>query len=310
MKRFTNTDQSRKMGRIKWFTWIPILLLVAACQPAEEEVMDTYPNADLLVEAEWLLENLGSENLVVVDMREERIDDFIPGAVDIGGGEALVDGDHDIESFLLGPDQFAALMSEAGINNRTDVVIYDDGNGLWAARLFFALELYGHDNVRILNGGLAAWERAGGALAEAAAEPVPAVYTIEAQREIACDLNDILAAIEDENTMIVDTRSYEEYSGEDVRTERGGHIPGAVHLEWVNFVQDEEVPYFRPVEEIRSLLADHGIDREKRILTHCQSNVRGSHVYFILRLMGYDDIQAYEGSWYEYGNLEDVPIEM
>ena len=128
-------------------------------------------------------------------------------------------------------------------------------------------------------------------------------YTANVQEDRVCDVTAVLAAVEDPNTIIFDVRSAEEFEGTDVRAAKGGHIPGAVHLEWKEVLQDGEIPYFRSYEEIRDIYASLGITPDKNVIPHCHTNVRGSHAYFALRLMGYDSVRPYEGSWAEFGNL-------
>lgn len=268
----------------------------------------SYPT-DLLIDAASASELLYNDDVVFVDMRSEGfIDGHIPGAVWFGGAPALVDTTHAIEHFLVSSSEFQSLMRMVGINRGSRVIIYDDGNSLASARLFFALELNKHEQIQILNGGFAAWEEGGFSVGHSSEVPVHGNFTSIYDDTRSCDVRFILEALDNENIVILDARSPEEYSGETVRAERGGHIPNAVNLEWRNFVEAEGVPYFRSVEEITEMLAAIGITPEKQVITHCQTNVRGSHAYFTLRLMGYDSVRAYEGSWSEWGNRADTPI--
>jgi len=139
--------------------------------------------------------------------------------------------------------------------------------------------------------------------AEQPGTPMSGTYTANVQEDRVCDVTAVLAAVEDPNTIIFDVRSAEEFEGTDVRAAKGGHIPGAVHLEWKEVLQDGEIPYFRSYEEIRDIYASLGITPDKNVIPHCHTNVRGSHAYFALRLMGYDSVRPYEGSWAEFGNL-------
>lgn len=283
-------------------------IALVACQPDEEQDPDSYPNAHLLVEADWLADNLNMEDLVVVDMREEREGDFIAGAIDAGGVSALVDPDHEVDFFLIGPDEFGELMSLNGIDNDSRVVIYDDIGNLRSARLFLALEYYGHENVHILNGGLDAWKAGDYPLADAPAEPLPASFVVNINEGALCDMETVLAAIEDENTIILDARPAEQYRGETVIASTGGHMPGAVNIFWQEMIEDGDIPYFKSANEIREIHEANGITPDKRVITHCHSNMQASNAYFVLRLMGYQDITSYEGSWSEYGNTEGVPV--
>lgn len=295
--------------------YIPLVLLLAVvgCQQSEPEVdadSDGYANPQLLTSAEWLNEHLDDENLIVVDMRENPAGEFIPGAVYFGGAPELIDPDHPVASYLKGAEDFAKLMSENGITRDQTIVIYDEGKSLRSARLFLALEYYGHTDVRILNGGFEAWKAIDGEIVSASAEPAPAAFEVVMNETALCDIQTVLDAIDDENIIIVDARPSDQFTGETIRAERGGHIPGAVNLYWEEMINDEGVPTFKTAGEIRRIYEGYGITPDKRIITHCHSNMQASNAYFVLRLMGYTDITSYEGSWSEYGNKPDVPIEM
>lgn len=291
-------------------TLLLFIFIAISCQSENEQQIDGYANPELLAEAEWLMENMNDESVKVVDMRQDPEGEFIPGAIYFGGVPALIDPDHPVESFLKGADDFANVMSENGLSQEDQVIIYDEGKSLRSARLFLALEYYGHDNVLILNGGLEAWKAAGGDLAGEPADPETTEFTVTMNEAAICDMQTVLNAIDDENTVIVDARPSDQYSGETVRAERGGHIPGAVNLYWEEMINDDGLPTFKPAEEIRAIYEAYGITPDKRIITHCHSNMQASNAYFVLRLMGYTDISSYEGSWSEYGNTQDVPVEM
>lgn len=281
------------------------MVLYSACENLENQP-EGYTNPHLLAEASWLAENLDDENLRIVDMREEPGEEFIPGAVYFGGVPELIDTTHAVENYLKEADDFAELMSENGITQDHQVVIYDEGKSLRSARLFLSLEYYGHTDVRILNGGFEAWKAAEEPVASEPFDPEPATFTVTMNEIALCDLQTVLNAMGDEK----DARPAGQFSGETVLAKRGGHIPGAVNLYWEEMIRDEGVPVFKSGEEIREIHADHGITPDKQVITHCHSNMQASNAYFVLRLMGYTDITSYEGSWSEYGNNPDTPVEM
>lgn len=288
---------------------IPILFVISACETIENHP-GGYANPQLLAEASWLEERLQDEHLRIVDMRDDPGDEFIPRSIYFGGAQALIDTAHAIENYLKDAEDFGRLMSESGITQENQVVIYDDGNSLRSSRLFLALEYYGHNDVKILNGGFEAWKAENGTVVSDPAEPEPASFTVTMNEMALCDLQTVLNAVGDENTVIVDARPADQYLGETVRAERGGHIPGAVNLYWEEMINSDGIPTFKAGEEIREIHEEHGITPDKRIITHCHSNMQASNAYFVLRLMGYTDITSYEGSWSEYGNEPDVPVEM
>lgn len=269
-----------------------------------------YANADLLVDTEWVVEHLDDEDVQFVDMRSEGFEGgHIPGATNITG-QKIVDPDGEFDGILLQSDDFATKMQEIGVNQDETIVVYDDGSSLGAARLFYALEYYGHKNVKIYNGGFTAWLQSGNEVSTEEPNVATGDFVATANEDKVCDLETVQAINEDEGVVILDTRSEGEFTGEDVRAERGGHIPNAVHIEWSQAITEQDgVPTFKSAEELAALYEGKGVTKDKTIVPYCQTNVRGAHTYFTLRLLGYDSIKPYEGSWAEYGNVETTTIE-
>lgn len=290
---------------------IPILLsaLLIACSAEEEGPLTEYPNSQLLLSAEELHQMLSDEEIFLIDTRGSVSDSLIPGATYFSSVSELIDPDYPVDHYLIGPDLFQEKMRNLGVNSDSKLVIYDDGNHLAAARLFYALDYYGFSNARLLNGGMAAWIEAGLPISDQYAVHEEGSFQFDIQESLMCDFDYIMEASNDPNKIIFDTRSTGEYTGEVVRSERGGHVPNAVHLEWSEVLEPEGVPTFLPAEEIRVLFEELGITPDKEVIPYCQSNVRGSHAYFTLRLMGYDTVRPYEGSWSEYGNRSDAVIQ-
>ncbi|WNF38630.1 sulfurtransferase [Bacillaceae bacterium IKA-2] len=273
------------------------------------EVNSDYPNADLLVDVDWVEENLTNQDVRFVDLRAEGFEGgHIPGAVHVTWQD-LNDPDASVGGVLANEDLFEALMGELGINNDTLVIAYDDGNSMAAARLFYALEYYGHEQVKILNGGFTAWLTSGKDITTEAKEVEMASFTAEVNENLAVDMDFVIANLENDNCVILDARSPDEHSGEDIRAERGGHIPSSVNVDWTEANQViDGVPSFKSKEDLEELFGAAGVDREKMIIPYCQTNVRGAHSYFVLRLLGFEDVRPYEGSWSEWGNEESAPI--
>ncbi|PKD42614.1 sulfurtransferase [Rhodohalobacter barkolensis] len=293
--------------------YLSILILTAlfsACSSANEqsETLTQYPNAQLLVEATELHSLLEEENIFLIDAREETGDSLIPGAIHFSAIEKLTDPDHPVQSYLIGPETFERMMQEIGLNNDDRVVIYDQGNSLASARLFYALDYYGFSNASVLNGGIQGWTAAY-PVDDRPAELSPGNFSVDVQESKFCDLSYVMEASNDPDKIIFDARSEDEYTGADERAEQSGHIPNAVHLEWSNVLTEEGIPYFKTAQDIQDIYDSHGITRDKEIIPHCHTNVRGSHAYFTLRLMGYDSVRAYEGSWSEYGNSQNAVVE-
>ena len=268
-----------------------------------------YPNEDLLVIVDELNYLLLDETTFLIDTRTDTTGGFIPDAVHFPAREELADPDHPVSNYLIGPELFQQKMRNLGLNNEDKVVIMDGGNSLLAARLFYALEYYGFTNASILDGGLEAWRDEDYPTSGEPNTSEPGNFTVNVQPSRFCDYETVVAASSDPNKIVLDVRSEEEYTGEVQRSDKGGHIPNAVHLEWSDVIYEEGVPYFKPAAEIREIYAAAGLTPDKEIIPHCQSNVRGSHAYFTLRLMGYDSVRPYEGSWAEYGNRAESVVE-
>lgn len=288
-----------------------LMLFFAACSsPAEEEpVFETYSNAHLLVDVDELNVMLLDENTFLIDTRPDSAGEFIPDAVHFAAVPELADPDHPVSNFLIGPEAFQEKLRALGLNQDDNVVIMDEANNLAAARLFYALEYYGFTNASLLDGGLAAWVEEGYPTVEEPNQTEPGNFTVEVQPARFCDYETVVAASSDPDKIVFDVRSEGEYTGEVERAEKSGHIPNAVHLEWSDVLEPEGTPYFKPADEIQELYTSVGLTPEKEIIPHCQTNVRGSHAYFTLRLMGYDSVRPYEGSWAEYGNREESMVE-
>ncbi|GEL08684.1 sulfurtransferase [Salisediminibacterium halotolerans] len=276
----------------------------APAQPSD------YPNEDLLVDTDWVEEHIDDDDVQFVDMRDEGFEGgHIPGAVNTTWQD-LNDMDHGVDGMILDADEYAEKIEELGISDDTTVVAYDDGTGTGPARLFYGLEYYGHDDVRILNGGFQAWNAEGRDIDSGEADVETGEFEAEAREETTVDLDYTEESIDDENSVLLDVRSDKEFSGEDVRTDRGGHIPTAVNLPWTEALHDGEIEYLKAPDELEELYAAEGITAdEEEIIVYCQTNVRAVHTYFTLRLLGFDNIVAYEGSWSEWGNDPDVPID-
>ena len=278
-----------------------------------------YANPDILAETDWLASHLGDPNLVVVDCDELpayfRV--HIEGAVGIRVHHYLKEkGDSasgpGIGTHLMAPEQFAETMGRMGISNDSLVVTYDSMGGLYAARFWWALNYYGHTNVKVLNGGFQKWFR------EIRPTSVDSPHVERLKFEVRAINEDICATrqrveegIGRPDTVILDVRSTGEHTGDDKRAnQRGGHIPGAAHIEWLDLTvrPPERSGLLLPPEEIAAKLAAVGVTPGKQVITHCQAGIRAAHAYFVLKLMGYDRAANYDGSWAEWGNVADTPI--
>lgn len=265
--------------------------------------------AEMLVTTEWLVAHLDDPVVRLVDTRKGS-------GYEISHIRGAARYPASIAPFLKEngrvptADRFAALMSEIGVGDESLVIAYDDGNNLFAARLWWALNYYGHPQVRLLNGGWDLWIAEGRDVTSAPASPPPARFTPKIDESWIAEWEQVQAAIGNPACSLLDVRSDKEWTGADpMGTKRGGHIPSAIHLEWRETI-DQATKRFKPTSLIREMFARTGLSGEKEVVTYCQGGIRAAHAAFALRLAGYDRVRNYERSWSEWGNREDLPIEV
>jgi thiosulfate/3-mercaptopyruvate sulfurtransferase len=268
-----------------------------------------YTNPHLLWSIDELKSRLQDPRLVVLDLRspEAYSNGHIPGArsFDIFGISLIDTRPEPLRAYLW---LIEHLIQAKGINDDSTIIIYDDVSGMRSARLFWFLEFFGHDDVHMLNGGFAAWQAAGLPVThEAVVVPEPGNFKMKQRRELLATVDDVLSRLNAPSTVIIDTRSDDEYTGKWVRAARGGAIPGAVHLEWTNNLDPNG--FMKSADQLKQMYAAKGIVPEKEVIPHCHGGYRSAHTYLALRLIGYPKVKNYLGSWGEWGNRIDLPIE-
>jgi thiosulfate/3-mercaptopyruvate sulfurtransferase len=199
------------------------------------------------------------------------------------------------------------LLATRGVSADRPVVVYDSDSGIRAARAFWFLELFGHPNVRLLDGGVRAWTAAGLRLTSESNAPAETSWTGERRAEVLATWRDVANRLDRSDVAILDTRTDGEYCGTTVRAARGGAIPGAIHIEWTRNLGPDGA--FKPAAELTAMYAEAGITPDREVVSYCQGGYRAAHSYLALRLLGYPRLRSYLGSWREWGDREDLPIE-
>jgi thiosulfate/3-mercaptopyruvate sulfurtransferase len=270
----------------------------------------------VLVTTEWLADHLGDEGLVVAEVDENPDlyeEGHIPGAVKLHWRDDLQDP---VERDIVDKATFEQVLGERGIGNETVVVLYGDKNNWFAAYAYWYLKVYGHGDVRILDGGRQKWIDEGRELTTDVPSPSPQPYSASERDESIRAYRDQVREWLGGGVSLVDVRSPGEYAGELIAppgyeqegAQRAGHIPIAVSIPWASAVRDDGT--FKTAAELRELYAGKGVTEAQPVTAYCRIGERSAHTWFVLReLLGYEDVRNYDGSWTEWGNLVDVPIE-
>jgi len=274
--------------------------------------MKGYANPQLVLSPQELASLLeanpvGKPQLLDLRPPEAYAAGHIPSAIHIDlWGVSLIDTDPaPLKAFMW---MIEHVMAVHGVDASTPVVVYDEHSGVRAARAFWFLEHFGHPSVRLLDGGFNAWVASGLPVTRDASPPPKSEWTGGRDERTLATWKNVKNAIGSSDAVIVDTRTDAEHEGSLVRARRGGAVPGAVHIEWTrNLAESGE---FKPAPELKKMYTDAGVTPDREVITYCQGGYRAANSYLALRLLGYPRVRMYIGSWKEWGDREDLPIEL
>jgi thiosulfate/3-mercaptopyruvate sulfurtransferase len=272
--------------------------------------------SEVLVTADWAESNLDAPNTVFVEVDEDV------SAYDVGhiAGAVKLDWRQDLQDPVIrdfvDAEQFSKLLSDRGISNDDTVILYGGNNNWFAAYAYWYFKLYGHDNVKLLDGGRKKWELDGRPLSTDAVQRGTTSYTAkEPNNKIRAFRDEVIKAIGVKN--LVDVRSPDEFSGKILapahlpqeQSQRPGHIPGAINVPWSKAANEDGT--FKSDDALKTLYAEAGLDDSKETIAYCRIGERSSHTWFVLHeLLGHGNVKNYDGSWTEYGSLVGAPIEL
>ena len=272
--------------------------------------------SDVLVSTDWAQSNLDTESVVFVEVDEDTSaydTGHIPGAIKLDWKTDLQDP---IKRDFVDAQQFSKLLSERGIANDDTVVLYGGNNNWFAAYAYWYFKLYGHDKIKLLDGGRKKWELDGRAMsADSVSRPVTSYAAAAPDTSIRAFRDEVIAAIGTKN--LVDVRSPDEFSGKILapahlpqeQSQRPGHIPGAINVPWSRAANEDGT--FKSDEELTAIYAAAGLDDGRETIAYCRIGERSSHTWFVLQeLLGHKNVKNYDGSWTEYGSLVGAPIEL
>jgi len=262
-----------------------------------------------LIEPESLNTRLNEPELLIIDLCNDGLyaRKHISGAVHVSP-KRLLAGSFPTPNKLPSIEQITAVMNSIGLTEEKHVVAYDDEGGGWAGRFLWTLDVIGHKNWSYLNGGLIAWHNEGLPTTDEVPVVTETQRSFTINRAPIVDIAEIMSSLKNQDLQIWDARSEAEFTGATLFAEKGGHIPGAINCDWTNMMD------FKRNQRIRSdaleALENLGLSSKKPTITHCQSHHRSGFTYMLGKILGFDNIRAYDGSWAEWGNHPQTPVEV
>lgn len=270
----------------------------------------TEPLLPLITEAEELEASIDEDNLVIIDLSRAPTyaRNHIPDAIHIEYSQ-IISSKPPVMGLLPAANAFSEVLATAGITPESHIVAYDDEGGAKACRLLWTLDVIGHQHFSLLNGGLQAWINENHAVSAGIESARPSEYPVTYTQNGLIERAEILAKLNDPNVALLDVRSPGEYAGTDKRALRGGHIPGAVNLEWIHAIDQQYNLRLKDANELQLLYIPIDVMPDKEVIIYCHSHHRSAHSYIVLKSLGYQNIKGYPGSWSDWGNDPELPVE-
>jgi thiosulfate/3-mercaptopyruvate sulfurtransferase len=271
-----------------------------------------YARPELLAEPDWVWEHRDDPGVRVVDCgsADAYARAHIPMAVALSVDGWLKEPEGGVH--VMGPEAFATLMGRLGVSEDTTVVAYDDFNTTYATRLWWVLNYYGHTAAKVLNGGWHRWLSEERPMTFHETAPEPGRFSARANEDIMCRLDYLKGRYDHPDVQVLNVLAVAYYRGEanPFRNKRVGHIPGSVNIPIEKFLTDDDRGVFKPARELRATLDNAGLSPAKETVVHCQAGIRTTLGFFVLSLLGWDRIRAYDAAMAEWANQEDTPLEL
>ncbi len=287
-------------------------------QPVDQRVIrsrgqtncDTSGSRPVIIHPDQLFRAISQPDILLVDLRSQAQYDagHLPNAV-LLRYDCLVEMRPPVLGLLPDEEKLSALFSALGLSRHSHVVAYDQDAGAAACRLLWTLGVIGHRGFSLLDGGYASWVADGLPTERQPHQPEPTIYNARIGSHGIRSKEQILEKLNDPNVVLLDSRSASEFTGEEPLAARGGHIPGAVHLDWIEATDPTRNHQLLDEHTLRMKYQSLGVVPEKEIIAYCQTHRRSSHTCITLKSLGYENVHGYAGSWSQWGNCEDVPIE-
>jgi len=273
-----------------------------------------FENPELLISAAELNEKLENENnrLKIIDVRNSAryLLGHLPEAVSMWSDD-FSNPEGWVEGLIAEPEAFSAAAQEKGINNDSEIIVYDENSSLWAARLWWVFKVYGHQNVKILEGGYDNWKAEDFETKMLPNYPEEGNFVVkDVKNEWIVNSDTIAENLDNENFVVLDTRTEAEYLGEETNSgaPRKGRIPNSIHLEWDSVLNEDYT--FKSAAEIKKLYEEKGITKDKEVIAPmCHTGVRAAHSFLALKLIGYENLKLYDESWVGWSSRSDLPVE-